>query len=145
MRSVAPTEDGVQGCSLVALTLSVSGNYRPGVLGSPLYLSSDETRTFFFFFYLWWILSYIEMKQPRVYMCSPSQSPLPPPETRTILKVLSSQEFSSHTARNLCVMMFLPHSGKRSRGNFDCFPKVPILGVRGLDSGTRNGPQRPSS
>ena len=33
----------------------------------------------FFFFYLWWILSYIEMKQPRVYMCSPSQSPLPPP------------------------------------------------------------------
>ena len=23
-----------------------------------------------FFFYLWWILSYIEMKQPRVYMCS---------------------------------------------------------------------------
>ena len=34
---------------------------------------------FFFFFYLWWILSYIEMKQPRVYMCSPSQSPLPPP------------------------------------------------------------------
>ena len=33
----------------------------------------------FFFFNLWWILSYIEMKQPRVYMCSPSQSPLPPP------------------------------------------------------------------
>ena len=32
---------------------------------------------FFLFFYLWWILSYIEMKQPRVYMCSPSQSPLP--------------------------------------------------------------------
>ena len=32
-----------------------------------------------FFFYLWWILSYIEMKQPWVYMCSPSQSPLPPP------------------------------------------------------------------
>ena len=31
------------------------------------------------FFYLWWILSYIEMKQPWVYMCSPSQSPLPPP------------------------------------------------------------------
>ena len=34
---------------------------------------------FFIFFYLWWILSYIEMKQPWVYMCSPSQSPLPPP------------------------------------------------------------------
>ena len=27
-----------------------------------------------FFFNLWWILSYIEMKQPWVYMCSPSQS-----------------------------------------------------------------------
>ena len=34
---------------------------------------------FIYFFYLWWILSYIEMKQLRVYMCSPSQSPLPPP------------------------------------------------------------------
>ena len=34
---------------------------------------------FFFFFFLWWILSYIEMKQPRVYMCSPSQFPLSPP------------------------------------------------------------------
>ena len=38
-----------------------------------------EDVNFFFFFYLWWILSYIEMKQPRVYMCSPSQSHLPPP------------------------------------------------------------------
>ena len=34
---------------------------------------------FFFFFYLWWILSYIEMTQLWVYMCSPSRSPLPPP------------------------------------------------------------------
>ena len=34
---------------------------------------------FFFFFYLWWILSYIEMKQPWVYMCSPSRYHLPPP------------------------------------------------------------------
>ena len=33
----------------------------------------------FFFFFLWWILSYIEMKQPWVFMCSPSLSPLPPP------------------------------------------------------------------
>ena len=33
----------------------------------------------FFFFNLWSILSYIEMKQPWVYMCSPSRSPLPPP------------------------------------------------------------------
>ena len=31
----------------------------------------------FFFFYL--ILSYIEMKQPWVYMCSPSRPPFPPP------------------------------------------------------------------
>ena len=30
------------------------------------------------FFLLWWILSCIEMKQPCVYMCSPSWSPLPP-------------------------------------------------------------------
>ena len=30
----------------------------------------------FFFFYLCWILSYIEMKQPWVYMCSLSQPPL---------------------------------------------------------------------
>ena len=34
---------------------------------------------FFYFLYLQWILSYIEMKQPRVYMCSPSRSPLPRP------------------------------------------------------------------
>ena len=33
---------------------------------------------FFFFSFSWWILSYIEMKQPWVYMCSPSRSPLPP-------------------------------------------------------------------
>ena len=41
--------------------------------GLPVYIISYS------FFFLWWILSYIEMKQPRVYMCSPSQSPLPPP------------------------------------------------------------------
>ena len=34
---------------------------------------------FFNFFYLQWILSYIKMKQPWVYMCSPSRSPLQPP------------------------------------------------------------------
>ena len=34
---------------------------------------------YYYFFFLWWILSYIEMKQPWVYMCSPSQCPLPPP------------------------------------------------------------------
>ena len=30
-------------------------------------------------FLLWWVLSYIEMNQPWIYMCSPSRSPLPPP------------------------------------------------------------------
>ena len=33
----------------------------------------------FIYFILQWILSYIEMKQPWVYMCSPSRSLLPPP------------------------------------------------------------------
>ena len=55
--------------------------------GRPVILSSEHMvllHLFFFFFlnyffYLWWILSYIEMKQPWVYMCSPSQTPLPPP------------------------------------------------------------------
>ena len=28
---------------------------------------------------LWWFLPYIDMNQPRVYMCPPSQIPLPPP------------------------------------------------------------------
>ena len=28
---------------------------------------------FYYYFYLYWILSYIEMKQPWVYMCSPSR------------------------------------------------------------------------
>ena len=41
--------------------------------------AEDLIHISYFFFYLWWILSYIEMKQPWVYMCSPSQSPLPPP------------------------------------------------------------------
>ena len=40
---------------------------------------NGSVNSFFFFFYLWWILSYIEMKQPWVYMCSPSRSPFPPP------------------------------------------------------------------
>ena len=42
-------------------------------------MASHPLFFFFLFFYLWWILSYIEMKQPWVYMCSPSWSPLPPP------------------------------------------------------------------
>ena len=36
----------------------------------------SEKIDFIFFFNLWWILSYIEMKQPWVYMCSQSPSPL---------------------------------------------------------------------
>ena len=36
-------------------------------------------RRLFFFFFFVVDLSYIEMKQPWVYMCSPSRSPLPPP------------------------------------------------------------------
>ena len=28
---------------------------------------------------LWWVLPYIHMNQPWVYMCPPSQNPLPPP------------------------------------------------------------------
>ena len=51
-------------------TILLGGRMAPGVLLQILSL---------FFFYLWWILSYFEMKQPWVYMCSPSQSPLPPP------------------------------------------------------------------
>ena len=43
---------------------------------------------FFIYFYqleanyftiLWWFLSYIDMNQPWIYMCSPSRCPLPPP------------------------------------------------------------------
>ena len=53
------------------------------------YCHSNEDRhsktflIFIIFFYLWWILSYNEMKQPWVYMCSPSQSLLPPPSPPT--------------------------------------------------------------
>ena len=32
-----------------------------------------------YFTILQWVLSYIKMNQPWVYMCSPSRSPLPPP------------------------------------------------------------------
>ena len=39
-------------------------------------VGEDSFFFFIFFFNLWWILSYIEMKHPWVYMCSPSQSPL---------------------------------------------------------------------
>ena len=42
--------------------------------------SQDQGLLFIYlFFYLQWILSYMEMKQPWVYLCSPSRSPLPPP------------------------------------------------------------------
>ena len=32
-----------------------------------------------YFTILWWFLQYIHMNQPRVYMCPPSRTPLPPP------------------------------------------------------------------
>ena len=32
-----------------------------------------------YFTILWWFLPYIDMTQPWVYMCPPSQTPLPPP------------------------------------------------------------------
>ena len=53
-------------------------------------------RSLSFFFLLWWILSYTEMKQPWVYMCSPSQSPLPPPSP-------PNPSRSSHCTRSECL------------------------------------------
>ena len=41
------------------------------------------SRHYPFFVCVWWILSYIEMKQSWVYMCSPSRSSLPPPSPPT--------------------------------------------------------------
>ena len=46
---------------------------------------------FLFFFNLWWILSYIEMKQPWVCLCSPSWSPLPPSPIWWLFKSTGSQ------------------------------------------------------
>ena len=58
---------------------------------------------YLFIFYLWWILSYTEMKQPRVYMCSPSQSPLPPPTppAPSRFSQCTRSERLSHTAFSL--------------------------------------------
>ena len=42
-------------------------------------LSSQPLHWYHTQVFLEWILSYIGMKQPWVYMCSPSRSPLPPP------------------------------------------------------------------
>ena len=56
-----------------------------------LYINSQLI--FFFFFYqlednyftiLYWVLSYTEMNQPWIYMCSPSRSLLPPPSPQLI-------------------------------------------------------------
>ena len=44
-----------------------------------IYFLIEGSLLYWFFFLLQWILSYIEMNQPWVYTCSPSQSPLPPP------------------------------------------------------------------
>ena len=32
-----------------------------------------------YFKILWWVLPYIDMNQPQVYLCPPSRTPLPPP------------------------------------------------------------------
>ena len=42
-------------------------------------LSSQTLHWYPIHYFLQWILSYIAMKQPWIYMCSPSRSPLPPP------------------------------------------------------------------
>ena len=54
-------------------------SHAPTSLSLFFFLFGDSILPFIYFFYLWWILSYIEMKQRWVSMCSPSQSPLPPP------------------------------------------------------------------
>ena len=51
-----------------------------------------------FFFYLWWILSYIEMKQPWVYMCSPSFSPPPSPPAPSRSSQCTRSERLSHAS-----------------------------------------------
>ena len=59
-------------------------------LSDLLHLVSSSSLFFSFFIYfykleanyftiLYWFLSYIDMNQPWIYMCSPSRSPLPPP------------------------------------------------------------------
>ena len=62
------------------------------------YILLDWQLISFFFLNLWWILSYIEMKQPWVYMCSPSQSPLPPPSPP------APSRFSSAPGPSACLM-----------------------------------------
>ena len=49
------------------------------IISTMLVIDAPFLNFFLIFFYFWWILSYIEMKQPWIYMCSPSRSPLPPP------------------------------------------------------------------
>ena len=46
------------------------------VLFFPIYFYQLEAN---YFTILQWVLSYIDMNQPWIYMCSPSGSPLPPP------------------------------------------------------------------
>ena len=51
----------------------------PQSLEEEPYSNGIAAQSTYFFVCVWWILSYIEMKQPWVYMCSPSRSPFPPP------------------------------------------------------------------
>ena len=81
---------------------------------------------FFFFFHLFlleanyftilqWVLPYIDMNQPWIYMCSPSQSPLPPPSPPDPSGSFqcTSLEHLSH-ASNMVVLKFI-WKGKGTR------------------------------
>ena len=44
-----------------------------------------------YFTILQWFLSYIDMNQPWIYMCSPSRSPLPPPHSGFLWDISESE------------------------------------------------------
>ena len=56
---------------------------------------------------LWWFLPYIDMNQSWIYMCSPSQSPLPPPSHPVVL----------HTAFLCIVIIFFSWEGQPATEN----------------------------
>ena len=86
------------------------------------WLTKKVAWIFFFKFYLWWILSYIEMKQPWVYMCSPSQSLLPPPSP-PVAWIFNS--FSS-------MLLNIPQLLKRIHGQLWDHVKLLILDAENL-------------
>ena len=100
-------------------------------------LSSAICFIFFFkfyfiiiFFYLWWILSYIEMKQPRVYMCSPSQSPLPPPSPLVpsrFSQCTGSERLSHASNLGWCYLLYKQHQQCTSvRLSLPSRPSLPL-------------------